>query len=98
MFMATIEIQEQHMYDKETNTYKHEYREILDVLKENNPEINNSLEAKIFRFSERWSNDLLGICEGLVKEEFGELNEDTTREYIEKHVKKYINQYFKIIA
>lgn len=96
MFMAAIEIQEVFMYDKETNNYKHEYREILDILKDANPEISNTLEAKIFRFSERWSNDLLDLCEELVQEELGDYNADNERIYIEKHVKKYIDQYFEV--
>lgn len=96
MFWASAEIQEKYMYESETNSYKETYRSILDVLKDNNPEMSNSIECKVFNLAERWWNDLHDICEKLVQEELGNYNRENHETYMEKYVKKYIDQYFQI--
>jgi predicted thioredoxin/glutaredoxin len=95
MFWAAGEIQEKYMYDKVNNTYKRTYVEIFNEIREKNPEIVNSIECRVFNLSLEWWNDLFDITEKLVEDEYGEYNDKNNKEYFNKHVKKYMDQYIK---
>lgn len=93
IFMASFYI----MNEKYTKEQKNvSYVGVFENIIEQYPELNSTLEFKIFNLGLQWANDLWDICEKIIAEEYGEYNDSTQEQYHKKYIQQYIDKYKEI--